>query len=242
MIPDACPPSQSETVGAFVWVASQPLHFYLRRSRVQGEGAVPDRIRITRWAGQHEVAQSKKVKGALSWVAVPIRQGRGYCRLVNEHGAKGLGVWLGLLEIAAARSVENRGVIEGSVEDVSMMMRLRSEDVRSVLPALESIGWISLETSTNTDAPSAVVAGSERATPAVSLQTDIHTDGRTSQTDGRTSEEEEAAQAALPDGEGAAEPRNIEECARCGDRIRTGAFVPFCCAQCKSLGVKEVVA
>ena len=134
---------------------------------------MPDRIRITRWSGQHEVAQSKKVKGALSWVAVPTKQGRGYCRLVSEHGAKGLGVWLGLLEIAASRCVENRGVIEGSIEDVAMMMRLSSDDVRSVLPALVNIGWISLETPSNADATSAVVAPSEHATPVVSLQTDI---------------------------------------------------------------------
>jgi hypothetical protein len=129
------------------------------------------RIEILKWNGDHEVSQSRKVKGSLPWVAVPTRQGRGYCRLVGEHGAAGLGVWLALLELAAARKVENRGTIEGTVEDAALMARLDPATVGAVLPALAQLGWIKLvdqpESPFFSPAPTTLPAGSQSSGPTV---------------------------------------------------------------------------
>lgn len=102
-------------------------------------------IRIMRWQGRHEVSQSRKVRGALEWVAVPTKQGRGYCRLVAKHGALGLGVWVALLELAATRRRDDRGTICGTPEDVALMARLDPDEVETVLPTLIAIGWVEVD-------------------------------------------------------------------------------------------------
>lgn len=107
------------------------------------EGA--SRIRIVRWEGQHEVSQSRKVKGCLPWVAVPTRQGRGYCHLVSRHGAKGLGVWIALLELVANQSRDARGTLVAEWEDAASMARLPYDEVAEVLPTLVDLGWVEIE-------------------------------------------------------------------------------------------------
>lgn len=130
-------------------------------------------IRIVRWAGDHEVSQSRKVGKALSWVAVPVRQGRGYCRLVQRHGAKGLGVWVALLELSAAQDRDARGTLVASWEDAASMARLPYEEVAEVLPTLIELGWVesdevvATKPATDSLAPSTLPARSQRATAAV---------------------------------------------------------------------------
>lgn len=109
-------------------------------------GGSPE-IRVVRWHGSHEVAHSKKVRGPLSWVGVPIQQGRGYCKLVAKHGAAGLGVWVAILQLAGNRPRDERGVIPGTLEDVAIQARIEPEVVEAVAATLCDVGW--LETASN---------------------------------------------------------------------------------------------
>lgn len=132
-------------------------------------------IRINRWSGKHEVSQSRKVNGELSWVAVPVRQGRGYCLLTAKHGAKGLGVWVALLELVANQHKDDRGALVACWEDAAMMARLPISEVLEVAPTLMQLGWVEYEedgpqTPEIQPATSALPEKEERATTVLYAQ------------------------------------------------------------------------
>lgn len=110
-------------------------------------------IRIRRWSKAHEVSQSRKVGGPLGWVAIPVRQGPGYCRLMGQHGAKGLGVWIALLELVANQHRDARGSLVATWEDAAIMARVPREDMAEVLPTLIDIGWVEYDESVESDQP-----------------------------------------------------------------------------------------
>lgn len=66
--------------------------------------------RIRDWDDTFEVAQSRKCKSPLLWVAMPTKQGRGYRRLMRSQNGPGLlGAWCAVIQLAARMPV--RGVL-----------------------------------------------------------------------------------------------------------------------------------
>lgn len=98
-------------------------------------------VEIVGW-GAMETAESRRVKGALSWVKLNTKQGRGYCRLARRHGAAGLGVWTALLEQSARQSKEHRGMLRGSSDDLADVLRLPERELVTVAATLKGLGWI----------------------------------------------------------------------------------------------------
>lgn len=189
-------------------------------------------LRITRWAGQHEVSQSRKVTGALSWVAVPTKQGRGYCRLIAKCGAEGLGVWVAILEQAASRTIGNRGVIMGDLDDVAMLTRLPADTIGRVLPVLYQIGWLEPidghERSNNAPATSVLPAGSDQSGSVLSTQTD-GTDGRTERPDGPDGAAADASP--LPSGSGGSAQPTCSNCNQTTPVVTPTGGLCFACSQ-----------
>lgn len=109
-------------------------------------------LRVKDWDEHFERAQSRKVEGPLSWVAIPTRQdGLKFNRLMAKQNASSLfGVFILMLEIAA-RSTP-RGTFRRAhgdlmtTRDLAEMSGLRPHVVENALKVLMSneIGWIEM--------------------------------------------------------------------------------------------------
>ncbi len=99
----------------------------------------------------HEKSENRKIKGRLSWIAMPTKQGRGYCKLVERHGALGLGVWWGIAMQSATNPQDLRGVLVLSVDDLSLVTRIPADELELVIPTLVKIGWLRPDSPDNSD-------------------------------------------------------------------------------------------
>ena len=145
--------------------------------------------RIRDWQKHFEVAQSKKIRGSLSWVAVPTKHdGKSYRRLMRmEDGPSLYAAWLLIVQIAA--KCPERGVLfdDGNpltAEDLEIKTDCPASIFRKALKVLcdDKIGWmesVSVERSTTMVDDATTDLGAQ-PTP---LPTQDGPDGRTDGTD-----------------------------------------------------------
>lgn len=115
---------------------------------------MPTAYRIRDWSKHFETADSRKLK-AFPWVRCPVKQGRGYKRLVaaDRTGAM-LGVWTAIMQLAA--QMPERGTLADDdgpldADDIAVATMLDAETVQRAIdlltdPAnriqwLESVEW-----------------------------------------------------------------------------------------------------
>lgn len=125
---------------------------------------MPDRIRVVRWEGHHENAQSRKCAGPLSWVRVPTSQKTGYAILVARHGLFGLGVWLAILQQAADHPRDERGFTYADPATIALVARSDDETAKigTVLATLrDDCGWIAIEPATSAGSTTALPLSSQ---------------------------------------------------------------------------------
>lgn len=104
----------------------------------------PVLLTVTDYAEHYETAETRKL-AQLRWVPVPNGIKRGYSRLMDAHGFKGLGVWLSILQTASRTHRKDRnGTIYGPIEDFILEVRGDLLELQEVLPTLQQIGWIRL--------------------------------------------------------------------------------------------------
>lgn len=124
---------------------------------------------IRDWERHFEVAQSRKVEGPLSWVALPCKHdGKGFRRIMlREDGAEIYGAWVLIVQVAA--KCPKRGVLADAdgpltVSDLAIKTGCRPEAFDKALKVLTSreIGWMSARE---------LVADWERAGSQLPLQT-----------------------------------------------------------------------
>jgi hypothetical protein len=105
--------------------------------------------RIRDWAAHFEVAQTRKIKGDLSWVAIPCKHdGKSFRRLMrHKHGPQMYSAWVLILQVAA--KCPERGVLADedgplSCEDLELKTGLPSAIFDEALKFLSSkeIGWM----------------------------------------------------------------------------------------------------
>lgn len=114
-----------------------------------GRGAVTEVILVRRWSEHFETYESRKLKGALSWVKVPVKHdGRGLARIMKEpDGLQIFGAWILILQIAAKMPV--RGLLAKSdgalaAADIAVKTGCQAEDVARAVSVLAQprIAWI----------------------------------------------------------------------------------------------------
>ncbi|MBI1309667.1 hypothetical protein GC176_00025 [bacterium] len=106
-------------------------------------------FRVRRWDELFEVAQTRKIKGVLKWVAVVVKHdGKGFHRLIEgPNGAARFGVWILIVQVAA--KCATRGVLADedgplSIEDLSLKTGCPIVSFLDALPTLLSIGWLEM--------------------------------------------------------------------------------------------------
>lgn len=107
--------------------------------------------RVRDWDTHFEVAQSKKVKGPLKWVALPCKHdGKSYRRLMREpNGAALYGAWSLVLSVAA--KCPKRGTLADAdgpltAEDLELKTGCPATDFDAALSMLVELGWVTAET------------------------------------------------------------------------------------------------
>lgn len=106
-------------------------------------------FRVRRWDELFEVAQTRKIKGVLKWVAVLVKHdGKGFRRLIEgSNGAARFGVWILIVQVAA--KCATRGVLADedgplSIEDLALKTGCPIVSFLDALPTLLSIGWLEM--------------------------------------------------------------------------------------------------
>jgi len=106
--------------------------------------------RIKDWETLYENNRTKAMKH-MQWVPVPVKHdGYGYCMLVSELGASGLGAWLAILQTAA--KAHPRGTLlrdsrtPHTATSISIVSRIDKESIQKVLDLciMAEVGWIDL--------------------------------------------------------------------------------------------------
>jgi hypothetical protein len=105
--------------------------------------------RIRNWPEHFETAESRKIKGALSWVAIPTKHdGRGYKRAARQrHGVEALCGWWSMLQVAAKMPVhgllaDRDGPLDA--DDIADKTNLPAKIYITALEVMSSdkIGWL----------------------------------------------------------------------------------------------------
>lgn len=97
---------------------------------------------IADWDEHYESSETKKIR-RLAWVPIPNATGGSYYELVDAHGARGLGVWVALVQHASRRERRKRtGRFSGSIRAISRQSGVPPEDFHEVVPTLLQIGWL----------------------------------------------------------------------------------------------------
>jgi hypothetical protein len=105
--------------------------------------------RIRNWPEHFETSESRKIKGPLSWVALPTKHdGRGYKRATNHpHAVQALCGWWSLLQVAAKMPVhgllaDRDGPLDA--EDIADKTGLPKKIYLTALDLMsgEKIGWL----------------------------------------------------------------------------------------------------
>lgn len=104
--------------------------------------------RIVDWENLYENNRTRNMKNML-WVPVPVKHdGYGYCQLVQELGAAGLGAWLAILQTAAKS--HPRGTLmrdacnPHDAKSISIISRLDAKIIHKTIElcATPDIGWL----------------------------------------------------------------------------------------------------
>lgn len=107
-------------------------------------------LTIHGWESTFEKADTRKVKGALTWVAMPCDlQSEGLCEILQHpEGAEVLGIWLLLVEYAASKPAGKRdGTIPASLKTLSFSIRVSVEQLENAISVLAAVGWVTSDSS-----------------------------------------------------------------------------------------------
>lgn len=105
-------------------------------------------LSIAKWDETFENDRTRRIKGVLSWVRFPLKQGSGYCRLMRHpRGPEVFGCYIALAQTAA--NCRPRGQLvntEGepyTIEELSDMTRIQVDSMRFAIDCLtKEIGWL----------------------------------------------------------------------------------------------------
>lgn len=97
---------------------------------------------IADWEDHYESSATKRVE-RLSWVKIPNATGDTYYHLMEQHGARGLGVWVALVQAASRAHISKRdGSIYSSRATLVRRSGVPAEDFDAVIPTLLEMGWL----------------------------------------------------------------------------------------------------
>lgn len=105
-------------------------------------------LSIAKWDETFENDRTRRIKGHLWWVRMPIKQGSGYCRLMRHpRGPEVYGCYIALVQTAA--NCHPRGQLvnaEGepyTIEELADVTRIQVDSVRFAIDCLtKEIGWV----------------------------------------------------------------------------------------------------
>lgn len=142
--------------------------------------------RIKDWDRHFEVAQSRLIKGRMTWVAMPTKHdGLGYKRVMRA-GPLHYAAWVLLVEVAA--KCPTRGLLVNSdraltPEDLEVMTEFPAKHFAAAFPVLVSVGW--LEVVADTANAETLLDNSEQSHSAV-VACSVHKTGQYSTVHNRT--------------------------------------------------------
>ena len=110
-------------------------------------------FRVNSWNAHFESAKSRTVDHK-SWGVYPLKQGRGYCRLMAEpDGPEAYGAFIAMVSIVQGKSKSTRqgyltdtGGIPGdpyTLEDIASLTRMPIAIISNAIPRLIQVGWVS---------------------------------------------------------------------------------------------------
>ena len=108
-------------------------------------------VKIRDWDKHFEVAQSRKIEGALTWIAMPTKHdGKGYRRIMaSANGPAIFGAWCVLVQVAAKAEKGRRGTFADdsgplTTFDLHLKTALPESLIEEAIQVLSSkeIGWL----------------------------------------------------------------------------------------------------